>query len=94
MIQCRKIEEVFYQEDYEMEKKKWIQSLEDETLEAITGGGNSGMMLITVPVSSLNTEELSYFFMNLCPNPSCREPLKASSDGAVCEHCRRLYIGP
>ena len=77
-----------------MEKKKWIQAIEDEALEAVTGGADSGEMLKTVPLSSLSTEELSYFFMNLCPNPSCREPLKASSEGAVCEHCRRLYVGP
>lgn len=77
-----------------MEKKKWIQPVKDEALEAVTGGVDNGEVLKIVPLSSLSTEELSYFFMNLCPNANCREPLKISGEGSVCEHCRRLYVGP
>ena len=73
-----------------MDKSKSMQLLDDSELDSVNGGMGGGAPMKTVPLSSLNSNQLSYYLMGLCPN--CKKNLTAFWKNFGCSACMTVFI--
>lgn len=76
-----------------MEKKKGMQALDDDALEAVTGGVNNDQKYKIVSLCNYSIDDLNYYLQNQCPNPNCRKTLTKKDGGNYgCDSCMLIYI--
>ena len=76
-----------------MDKKKRMQALDDDALEAVTGGVNNAQEYRTTYLYDYSTDDLNYYLQNQCPNPNCRKTLTKKAGGNYgCDSCMVIYV--
>ena len=76
-----------------MNNNKSYQALDDSDLESVNGGVDKGASYKKVFLCQLSTEEMSYYLMGLCPNPSCNHSnLTLSGDQFGCSNCMTIFV--
>ena len=73
-----------------MDNSKRLQALEDSELETVNGGVGNTSEVVTVNLSSLSGEEISYCLMGFCPK--CKKSLTKMNKNFGCNQCMRVYI--
>ena len=76
-----------------MNKNKSFRALDDSDLESVNGGVDEGASYKRVYLWQLSTEEMSYYLMGLCPNPSCNHSnLTSFGDQFACSDCMTIFV--
>ena len=73
-----------------MDNSKGMQALDDSELDAVNGGVGGGATMKTVPLSSMTSNQLSYYLMGLCPN--CKKNLTAFGKNFGCSSCTTIFV--
>ena len=73
-----------------MDRSKGMQVLDDSELDAVNGGVGGGAPMKMTSMSSMNSNQLSYYLMGLCPN--CKKNLTAFGKNFGCSACMTVFI--